>query len=146
MYMYIREQTWIIITLLYKDMLGAITNNKQRSNRVWTEVDGVHSLPSMKWSVLYVLCTFVTLRESGVQTLLMASTHAPLLRLHSCLSVGSQYYSVLFSWFFLPRFSFAHAHLSCSVWSSHLREFVTTKVYLVVRFDTWRQNGRHDTV
>ena len=46
---------------------------RQSYSRTWTEVDGVHSLLWMKWSVMYVLCTFVTLRESGVHPLPMAS-------------------------------------------------------------------------
>ena len=44
----------------------------QRCSRAWTEVD---SLLCMKWSVMYVLCMFMTLRESGVHPLFMASTH-----------------------------------------------------------------------
>jgi len=55
-----------------------------RGGRVpWTEVDGVHSTHCMKWSVMYVLCTFLTLRESGVHPLLMAST-CFFLGLHPC--------------------------------------------------------------
>ena len=33
-------------------------------------VDGVQTLLCMKWVILYVLCTLVTLRESGVHILL----------------------------------------------------------------------------
>jgi len=63
-----------------------VVNCYQRCSRAWTEVDGVHSLLCLKWSVMcmYVLCTFVTLRKSGVHPLLMASTHF-FLGLHPCL-------------------------------------------------------------
>jgi len=60
--------------------IGGRTENirkvcSQGCNRAWTKVDGVHSLLCMKWAVMLFICTLVTLQESGVHTLLMASIH-----------------------------------------------------------------------
>src|SRR6218665_2486389 len=45
-------------------------------SRAWTKVDGVHTFLCKKISNLYVLCTFLALRQtSGAHPLLMASTH-----------------------------------------------------------------------
>jgi len=50
------------------------TRGKQGCSRAWTEVDGVHKLLCMKRSILYVLCTFLTLQTSGVHPLLFRTT------------------------------------------------------------------------
>src|SRR6218665_1002013 len=50
----------------------------QGCSRAWTEGDGVHSLLCMNLSIMYILCTFVTLQTScGIHPFLC-------LRLHPC--------------------------------------------------------------
>ena len=51
------------------------TNSWPGYSWAWTEVDGVHILLCMKWSILYVLCAFVTLQTSGVHPLLFLGIH-----------------------------------------------------------------------
>ena len=86
----IPDTTWSIIKhLSYAKFLhpqnSKVTEPVDCGGRKCTEVDVVHSLLRMKWSVtyMYVSCTLMTLREFGVHPLLMASTHF-FLGIHTC--------------------------------------------------------------
>ena len=43
------------------DRMGSV-HDSQGCSRAWMEADGVHSLLSMKSSVMYALCMFMTLQ------------------------------------------------------------------------------------